>query len=419
MTATALALLALVAAVLIVQCATVLRYASILRSSPRATSETDKLPKAAVVLSLRGVDPYFEEAIATLLDQNYLQYDVHVIVDHTGDDAWQAIEQARSSDLHQRMRVQVLKNPANTCSLKNSALIQAVHSLDDSYEVVAFFDGDVVPHRDWLRDMVGPLAEEGVGATTGNRWYSREQARWGSLVRYIWNVGAVVQMWLNRMVWAGSMAIKVQAIQESHLLDVWGRSMSTDSVVFSQMKRAGYSISFVPEAIMVNREEISLAKFVLWVGRQLMMARLYHPGWFLVVLQTLFIATMQLAAVAIVAGSLATGQWLPSVVAAATLVLYWSASCFFVGIVDRATSTRLARRAERAVPVSATVMLRLMPAMIVTNIVFPWAILMAMAQRQVVWRGITYSVKGPFQIEMAPYRPFRPTADEIRHGSVL
>jgi cellulose synthase/poly-beta-1,6-N-acetylglucosamine synthase-like glycosyltransferase len=418
-TTTAFALLALAAVVLLLQGVVVLRYAFMLRAEPGPTPPDDQLPKAAVVLSLRGVDPYFSESLATLLDQNYPRYDIHIIVDNQQDEAWQVIEAARSGDADGRMHVQVLASPASTCSLKNSALLQVVQSLDDSYRVLAFFDGDAAPHRDWLRDMVAPLAEPGVGAATGNRWYCPRQTLWGSMVRYVWNIGAVVQMWLNRIVWAGSMAITAEAIRESRLLDVWRRSMSTDSVVLSQLRKAGYSVAVVPEAIMVNREEISLRQFVRWLGRQMLMVRLYHRGWFLVMLQTLFITVLQLAAAALMASSAVMQHWLPGSIAASALVLYWGASCVFVWIVDRATIARLARRRESVEPLALASLPRMMFAMILANIAFPWAMLSAMTRREVTWRGIKYHVKGPFQVEVARYLPYRSNTNDFPRGSVM
>jgi cellulose synthase/poly-beta-1,6-N-acetylglucosamine synthase-like glycosyltransferase len=65
--------------------------------------------------------------------------------------------------------------------------------------VLAVIDADAVPHRWWLRDLVAPLSDPRVGVATGNRWYMPEHANWGSLVRYLWNVGAVVQVWFNEM----------------------------------------------------------------------------------------------------------------------------------------------------------------------------------------------------------------------------
>ena len=58
-----------------------------------------------------------------------------------------------------QIQVSVLQQFRRSCSLKCSSLIQAVNDLSDDVEVVAFIDGDVVPHRTWLKELVQPLVE--------------------------------------------------------------------------------------------------------------------------------------------------------------------------------------------------------------------------------------------------------------------
>ena len=51
--------------------------------------------------------------------------------------------------------------------------MQALRGLDESIDVVAMADGDLVAHPDWLRELVTPLVQhERVGVVTGNRWFN-------------------------------------------------------------------------------------------------------------------------------------------------------------------------------------------------------------------------------------------------------
>lgn len=59
---------------------------------------------------------------------------------------------------------------------------------------VALIDADVEAYTDWLRDLVSPLSQPGVGATTGVRWFVPTSTNAGSLVRYVWNSAASTQM---------------------------------------------------------------------------------------------------------------------------------------------------------------------------------------------------------------------------------
>src|SRR5689334_19360483 len=153
----------------IIQACVTLRLVVVFRT-PVAPSHDFGLPKAAIILAIRGLDPSLERNIRALLAQLYPDYKLFVVVDHVEDPAWQIVEKIRE-EIPGRIQVSVLKERPGTCSLKCSAMAQAIDELDASYEVVAFSDGDVLAHQTWLRELVEPLADPKVGASTGNRWY--------------------------------------------------------------------------------------------------------------------------------------------------------------------------------------------------------------------------------------------------------
>ena len=45
-------------------------------------------PKAAVVLCLRGTDPFLEDCLRAVLNQDYPQYEIRIVVDSRQDPAW-------------------------------------------------------------------------------------------------------------------------------------------------------------------------------------------------------------------------------------------------------------------------------------------------------------------------------------------
>ncbi len=59
-----------------------------LHSSQKNLLPDDRLPKTAVILCLRGADPYLRQCLRALLQQNYPQYELKVVVDHQDDPAW-------------------------------------------------------------------------------------------------------------------------------------------------------------------------------------------------------------------------------------------------------------------------------------------------------------------------------------------
>lgn len=168
----------------------------------------EELPKTAVILCLRGADPFLPNCIEALLNQDYPEYDLKLIVDSPQDPAWQIVNDTINEQGASNVQVSPLRIIRHNCSLKCSSLLQAVSELDDSYQAIALVDADTIVHPNWLRELVSPLADPKVGATTGNRWFVPTGHYWGSLVRYIGNVSTVVQMYLFQVPWGGTLAIQ-------------------------------------------------------------------------------------------------------------------------------------------------------------------------------------------------------------------
>src|SRR5262249_32028515 len=151
-----------------------------------------------------------------------------------------------------QVRVEALGEHRETCSLKVSGTLQALATLDDGVEVLALIDGDVLPARNWLRALVGPLQSARVGATTGFRWYAPTGTNWGTLVRYLWNAAAVTQMYAFRIAWAGSLAFHARAFRHPAAVELWSRSFSEDTGAFGLVRALGQELRFVPEATVFN-----------------------------------------------------------------------------------------------------------------------------------------------------------------------
>lgn len=110
-------------------------------------------PRGAVILCLRGGDPFLRNCVAELLNQDYPNFEVHVIVDHPDDPANAILDELLAETGSERVHVKFLKDPLDTCSLKCSSVVQAVRSLDESVDFIAQLDADTIPHATWLREL--------------------------------------------------------------------------------------------------------------------------------------------------------------------------------------------------------------------------------------------------------------------------
>lgn len=384
-------------------------FVSSLRCKRQSSLQDDQLPRAAVILCLRGADPFLPDCLRRLLNQNYPRYELRIIVDSREDPAWEIVAQTLRNQAATNVQISPLIVRRETCSLKCSALVQAVSELDDSYEVIALVDADTVSHRDWLRELVSPLADSRVGATTGNRWYMPVGGYWGSLIRYLWNVAAVLQMYIYDIPWAGSLAMKTELIHQTQLLEKWGQTFNDDVILHCVLREQGLKLKFVPSLMMVNREECDLPSARSWVKRQLLNARLYHPWWWAIVGYGILTTLIPALAGVLLLAALLTGQWYSVAWAGGGLATYMVALVLLLGILEQGVRKVVQARGEPMTEFSVITVAKILIAIPLTQLVYAVAMVSAMFVRNVEWRGITYQIKGPWNIRLVKYHPYQPS----------
>lgn len=406
MTTVGLIVCVLLVALALVQLLPVLGFARVFyHPAPPPLSDKD-CPKTAVLLAVRGPDPFLAESVEALLVQDYPNYDVRIVVDHPEDPAWEIIQGVVQRVPAEHVRVEALKERLGTCTLKSNSLLQAIAGLDESYEVVAVMDSDTVPHRTWLRELVAPLQDPQVGVASGNRWYMPRTATMGSLVRYVWNAAAVVQMYWNRFTWGGSIAIRGTLVRESELQDRWRHAVASDTAVYGVVKNHGFRAAFVPSLMIVNRETCSLKEFFTWVRRQLMVGRLQHGGWPKVFLHGMLTSLVLLAAAVLLLIALLQQQWQAVGFLAAGLLSYALVMLAGLGLLETAVRKPVYRRNQPTQWISPVTFVKLLVALPLTQILYAAALPTIRFMHDVTWRGVRYQIDGPWKVRLVTYRPF-------------
>ncbi|OUL25304.1 glycosyltransferase family 2 protein [Nostoc sp. 106C] len=367
----------------------------------------DKLPKTAIVLCLRGADPFLPNCLRALLNQNYPQYDLKLIVDRQEDPAWKIAHDTIQELGATNVEISPLRFIRKNCSLKCSSLVQAVSELDDSYQVVALVDADTVVHSNWLRELVSPLANPQIGATTGNRWYLPTGKYCGSLVRYIWNASAVVQMYFYGIPWGGTLAVKTQVLHQTGLLDKWSKAFGEDTMIRSVMGKNKFRVKFVPSLIVLNREESDLPSLRYWLQRQLLASRLYHPWWLAVVGDTILTIFIPTAIALLFLAALFTKQWHTAVFCFSCYSGYMLALLLLLLILEKEIQQLLRRHGEPETKLSSATIIKLFMGLPFTQWVYGLAMLRSLWMPTVKWRGVTYEVKGPWNLQLMDYRPYQ------------
>ena len=377
-------------------------------------------PRAATILCLRGGDPFLEDCVSALLRLDYPDYDMHIVIDDAEDPAWKVVNRVLEREKNDRVHVSSLTDRRETCSLKCSSVLQAVSQLDDAVEFIAILDADTIPHATWLKELAGGLADDKVGVATGNRWYMPQKPTLGALVRYAWNAAAVVQMYSYRIPWGGTLAIKTRVLRETDVLDKWGNSFCEDTMMQRVLQPLGLQVAFVPSLMMINREGCDVGGYFGWVRRQLLTARLYHPGWPLVVGHGVLTSLGPLLAVVVgvmglVAGDHTTAWW-----GLGGFILYELVVMLMLPPMEFAVRNIVKARGEPIDWLSLKTLLHLLFAIPFTAVVYTAALASACFVRAVNWRGISYHVGGPWKIRMLEYRPYEESDEpqQITHESL-
>ena len=371
------------------------------------TSVGVRLPKSAVILALRGPDPQLQDTLQALIAQDYPDFHVHIVVDNEQDPVLKDVIAAQESCDNHLISVSVLKNPSRSCSLKCSSLIQAVHELDSDIEVVSFIDGDAVPHKTWLRELVLPLAKGEADVSGGNRWYLPPNAGLGSMARYFWNAAYLTGMHAQGTPWAGTMAFYRKTIGQIGLLEAWSKAMSVDATLHRCMRGHGLRFKLVESLIMPNREDISLSEFHRWVTRQMAVIRYSASATarmaeiqvgILLVMHT-FLPVAAVAAFAVGA----PGLGLASIGA---LVGYWLFCSLRMILIERSMRASFRRRGEPAQWMTLQTLLMWYPSVPLVHYVIYTGVIQALRLRQVDWRGIRYNLAANGVVSMVNYHPY-------------
>ncbi|BAZ32971.1 glycosyl transferase family protein [Cylindrospermum sp. NIES-4074] len=392
---------------LVIQVCFTLVFLWYLRPRKKSLIPDEELPKTAVILCLRGADPFLPNCLRSLLQQNYPHYDLKVILDSQEDPALKIATEAIAELRATNVQISPLRTVRHNCSLKCSSLIQAISDLDDSYKVVALVDSDIKVHPNWLRELVTPLNDAKVGATTGNRWYLPTGNYWGSLVRYAGNVSTVVQMLIFQVPWGGTLAMKTEVIHQTGLLEKWGQSFSEDMMIHNVLKKQGLQVKLVPSLMMVNREESDLLSLLDNLKRLILCSRLYHPRWLALVSEAVSSILFPTLVVVLILESLLEGQWYTAGLLFGCYSVYTIGLLLLMLLMELAVKRVILFQDQATAKLSPIVILKMLLAIPLTQWVYGVIMLSTIWTSTVKWRGLTYRVKGPWNVRLVEYRPYQ------------
>ena len=360
------------------------RYAAYVR---RETSRPfpEFQPFVSVIAPTRGPEEGFVENVRPLLTQNYTEYEVLFVFDNPEDPSLQAVKQLNART--------IVSGPAIDSGQKVHNLIKAVGEIDPRCEVIVFVDTDARPGKNWLRQLVAPLADEHLGASTGYRWFVPVKGGLASRLRGVWNASVASALGSDttkNFCWGGSTAIRRTTFERLKVVDHWRATVSDDFAITRVLKNAGLPIHFTPNCLVPSVGDCGWHELFEFTTRQIKITRVYAEHlWLPLLLGSSLFAIAFFGGIALLVVRVLLGESYGLLLSVLVLIFALGATKGFIRW--RAISIPLAdyRSLLRR---DLAAHLFLWP---FASLVYLYNAVVAGFSRRITWRGITYELKSP------------------------
>src|SRR6266478_3875759 len=232
-------------------------------------------PRVAVLCPCKGIEPGLERNLLSLTECERQNYDIFFILASGSDPARSIVERiAASSKVKTHV---IIAGSPNDCSEKVNNLRVAVEQLPPEFEVLVFADSDGRPGKNWLHNLVAPLGDVRIGATTTMRWLIPNRSNLPTALLAAWNAPLVTMLSETgrNFCWGGGTAIRRSTFEQSGVLDEWKNSVSDDYSLTRALARNNRSIVFLPECLTLSYVETDFDGLMEFTNRQILITRVY------------------------------------------------------------------------------------------------------------------------------------------------
>ncbi|MBD3321643.1 MAG: glycosyltransferase, partial [Chitinivibrionales bacterium] len=193
--------------------------------SLRPSFDTTYTPTCAMIIPCKGYDDGLRASIDAYLSLDYSEYTIFFSVESEHDAAVPVIREAIAGKSNARLLVAGL---SNQCAQKNWNIIKAVE-IAGTPDVYVFADSDIVPQKDWLRQLVLPLSRSDIAVASGFRWIHLSKARFGQYNHMFFNNFLYVLFCSASIIgnvglWGGSMAMRREDFEKLDVAKRWSET---------------------------------------------------------------------------------------------------------------------------------------------------------------------------------------------------
>jgi ceramide glucosyltransferase len=360
------------------------RYAKYIRRET-SRSTADFQPFVSVIAPTRGHEEGFVDNIAPLLKQDYPRYEIQFVFDNPQDPSLPLV-----NDLGGRT---LISGPATGTGQKVHNLTVAVQEIDPRCEVLVFVDTDARPNENWLRQLVAPLADDTLGASTGYRWFVPERGGFASRLRGVWNASVASALGADtekNFCWGGSTAIRRSTFERLKVVDHWRGTVSDDFTITRVLREAKLPIHFTPNCLVPSFGDCGWKELVEFTTRQIKITRVYAPHlWVALLLGSSLFALAFFGGIVLLAVRVFLGQ------------SFWLVAAFLIVIFALGAAKGIVRWRAVSIPLASyrSALRRDLAAHVFlwpfASLLYLYNAIVAGFSRRITWRGITYNLRSP------------------------
>ena len=336
-------------------------------------------PKTALIIPLTGDTPDMRNYLPTLLRQDFGDFEAWFATSGEDDPAVGLVRELQAADPRVRL---VFSGYATRCSQKNHAILAALDQVSDDVEIFAFCDSTHRAERNFLGDLVAPIARGDAELSGGFHRVIPLDGKTGTIGMLITCMSLHLMQpikWITQP-WGGAMAMSRQAFESHSIRDLWSENIVDDFSLGPYLHAQKPKVVTWPVASACLETPIrgrSVAAWDDWLTRQLLYLKFcIPPGWIGAILAVWVLTAPQVLALLSLAGyglGLVSGSM-------ALFSATYLAGFVGLGFAFRTLSPR---------PVHSLAWLR---GYLATFLMLGWCFGRTFFTFDMRWRGITYKV---------------------------
>ena len=352
-------------------------------------------PRVAVLCPCKGIEPGLERNLLSLTEFVRQNYEIFFILASEADPVRGIVDRVAASS-RVKAHVIIAGSPSNSGEKVNSLRV-AVEQLPPEFEVFVFADSDGRPGKNWLHNLVAPLGDVRIGATTTMRWLIPNRGDLPTALLAAWNAPMVTMLSEKgrNFCWGGGTAIRRSIFEQSGVMNEWKNSVSDDYSLTRALDRNNRSIVFLPECLTRSYVESDFRGLLEFTNRQVLITRVYADKvWGPAAFTHLLYCTTLLLGVVLIASDflqqrpafhIATLTFLP------ILLSLLRSSIRLIGVTECLPAERSQIMGQAWIYILLPVLL---PFFYVMNFVN------SLVTRKIHWRGMAYELIGPEQTQI-------------------